>query len=108
MPSHPLLQHVQPKLTLVDRPEISETFVDSLARVSFEGFNAKLEFVVVRMDDPNPPNPPAGRAVTASRIVIPLPGVVEMHAKLTQILDTLKAQGVIQPVSVPQGGGKPN
>jgi hypothetical protein len=56
-------QPPQPILTYLDRPEVSETFADSLGKLTLEGFNAKLEFVVNRMDNPSPPNPPTGKAV---------------------------------------------
>ncbi len=56
-----------PTMVYVDRPEISETYADSCFRISIEGFNAKLEFVVNRMDDPKPGVPPSGKATTADR-----------------------------------------
>ena len=102
---------VQPSLTYVDRPEISETFADSCARIMVEGLNAKLEFAVNRMEDPKPPAPPTGKALTACRVVLPLPGLVDLHAKLSQILGALQAQGVIKVATFPQGpqqSGKPN
>ena len=111
MPNPPLAQHpVQPNLTYVDRPEISETFADSCARVSVEGFNAKLEFIVTRMDDPKPPAPLTGKALTTCRLVLPLPGVLDLHAKLTQIIGALQAQGALKPVAQfpQQTPGKPN
>jgi hypothetical protein len=43
---NPVQHQMQPLLTYVDRPEIPETFADSCARMTVEGFNAKLEFVV--------------------------------------------------------------
>jgi hypothetical protein len=108
-PSH-AQQGAQPGLTYVDRPEISETFSDSCARLTVEGLNAKLEFVVNRMDDPKPPAPPTGKAMTICRLVLPLPGVVDLHAKLSQILGVLQAQGIIQVTPIAQGpqSGKPN
>jgi hypothetical protein len=111
MPNPPLGQfQIQPTVTYVDRPEISETFADSCARVSVEGFNAKLEFIVTRMDDPKPPAPPTGKAMTTCRLVLPLPGVLALHAKLTQIINALQAQGVLSQIAQfpEQSPGKPN
>jgi hypothetical protein len=111
MPNPPGQHPVQSRLTYVDRPEISETYADSCARVTVEGLNAKLEFAVNRMEDPKPPAPPSGKALTVSRIVIPIPGLVDLHAKLSQIISTLHAQGVIKVAAFPQGpqqSGKPN
>lgn len=98
----------QPAMTYVDRPEISETFADSCFRMTVEGLNAKLEFVVNRMDDPKPPAPPTGKATTVCRIVLPLPGVVDLHAKLSQLLGALQAQGILHQLPQTPQTGKPN
>jgi hypothetical protein len=112
MPKPPRGQPIRPKMTHVDRPEISETFADSCAGLTVEGLNAKLEFVVNRMDDPKPPTPPSGKAVTTCRLILPIPGLVDLHAKISQILGALQKQGVIQvtPAPIAQGSqsGKPN
>jgi hypothetical protein len=99
---------MSPKMTYVDRPEISETFADSCARMTMEGFNGKLEFVVNRMDDPKPPAPPTGKAVTAFRLVLPLPGIIDLHAKLTQFIGALQAQGILTQLPQFPQSGKPN
>jgi len=99
-----------PQLTYVDRPEISELFADVLARVSCEGNTARLEFVVNRMDDPRAGKPLTGKAVTAARIIIPLPGLIDMIKKLQKIMGQLENSGVVRQVHVHQGQGpqRPN
>jgi hypothetical protein len=110
MPNLPPGPQIQPTMTYVNRPEISETYVDSCARMTIEGFNGKLEFVVNRMDDPTPSAPPTGQAVTAIRLVLPLPGILDLHAKLTQLIGVLQAQGALRQISMAPGSqsGKPN
>jgi hypothetical protein len=97
-----------PQMTHVDRPEISETFADSLGRLTFDGIHLRLEFVVNRMDDPNPPAPPTGKALTACRVVIPLPGMIDMVGKLQAVMATLQAQGVLRHIQPPPTAGRPN
>jgi hypothetical protein len=99
---------VAPQLTYVDRPEISETYVDSLGRWTFENMLVKMEFLVTRMDDPNPSAPPTGRATTACRIVIPLPGMIDMLGKLQAIAAQLQAANILRPISNPPTAGRPN
>jgi hypothetical protein len=70
MPPQPLPQQAQAQLTYVDQPEISETFADSLRGLTFDGMNLRLEFVVNRLDEPKPPNPPTGKALTACRLIV--------------------------------------
>ena len=102
-PTPPPRSQPQRQLAYVDRPEISETFVDSLWRVYFDGQTIRMDFVVNRMDDPRPQTPPSGKAVTASRIVIPVAGMVEMLSKLQNLADQLRAQGTVRQISAPEG-----
>jgi hypothetical protein len=96
------------QLTYVDRPEVSETFADSLARLTFDGMNLKMEFTVNRMDDPNPPAAPTGKALTACRVVMPLPGMLDMIGKLQAIVAQLQAAGVLRQIANPPTAGRPN
>ena len=96
------------QLTHADRPEISETFVDSLWRVSFENMVVKMELTVNRVDDPNPPAAPTGRAMTACRLVMPITGMIDMLGKLQAVMAQLQAAGVVTPISNPPTSGRPN
>jgi hypothetical protein len=100
---------IQPRLTYADRLEISETFADSLARAWFDALhNARMEFVVNRLDDPTPGTALTGKSVTACRLVIPLPGLLDLYAKLGAMINTLQQQGVLKPVVQPPTSGRPN
>src|SRR6266446_9819257 len=98
----------QPSLMYVDRPEISETFADSLWRLTVDGMHLRMEFVVNRMDDPNPPAAPTGKAMTACRVVIGLPGMIDMLGKLQAIMNQLQAAGVLRQIANPPTAGRPN
>jgi hypothetical protein len=110
--ANPPFAPTQPTLTYVDRPEIPETYADSVYRVSVEGLNAKLEFVVNRTDDAKPPAPPSGKSLTACRLVIPLPAMIDLHAKLAQLIGALQGQAALKkqiapiPKADPEGEGK--
>jgi hypothetical protein len=97
-----------PKLTYLDRPDVSETFADSLGRLMFDGMHLRMEFLVNRMDDPNPPAAPTGKALTACRVVIPLPGMVDMLSKLQAVMGQLQAAGVFRQITNPPTAGRPN
>ncbi len=45
----------------LDRPEIAETFADSVAGVVFDGQTLRLEFAVTRLDEVKPNAPITGR-----------------------------------------------
>ena len=96
----------------VDRPEISETYVDTLEKMVFDGQTLRMEFCVNRMNEPKPPNPPTGKKYTACRLVLPPMGLIEMTNKLNGIVAAMEKQGIIKkeviPVVAPIPGGKPN
>jgi hypothetical protein len=79
-----------------------------LWRVTFEDMHLRMEFVVNRVDDPNPPAAPRGKAVTACRVVISLPGMVDMLGKLQAVMTQLQAAGVLRPITNPPTTGRPN
>jgi len=83
-----------PPLTYVDRPEIPETFADFLEVVVFDGAFVRMEFVVNRFDPPDASRPlPAGRKVTASRLVLPLGGAANLASQLEALLAAIRSEG---------------
>jgi hypothetical protein len=62
-----------------------------------------MDFVVNRMDDPPLQTPPSGKALSASRIVIPVIGMTEMLTKLQNLAAQLRTQGTLRQISVPDG-----
>src|ERR1700760_1565899 len=109
LPSPPPQVPIQLQLTYVDRPEISETFVDSLARSWCDAsHNVRMEFVVNRLDDAKPGSPPTGKAVTACRLAMPLAAALDLHAKLGAMINMLQQQNVIRPITQPSTSGRPN
>jgi hypothetical protein len=109
MASTPLPQsQAQLLLTYVDRPEILETYVDTLWRVYFDGNAIRMDFVVNRLDNPQAQPPRLGKAFTASRIVIPLFGMADMLNKLQDIMGQLQAQGTIRQTHPPDSTQRPN
>jgi len=96
-----------PRLTYVDRPEIGETFVDSVARVTFDGATLRLEFAVNRLDDARPLTQQTGRAITACRLVLPATGMLDLFGRLSTLMNALQNQGVLRatPVETEQPAG---
>jgi hypothetical protein len=96
-----LVQPAPPILTRVDRPEVSETFVDTLENMTFDGGLVRLDFVANRYDQVPPGAPITGNKVTAARLIIPLPGALGLAASLEALLAQLKQQGIIQQAPTP-------
>ena len=88
----------QPSLqtTFVDRPEVSETFADTIRAVSFDGQTMRIEFCITRMDEPKPPNPPTARQYPSCRLVLTANAAVELFNRLQQIMSALEQTGAIK------------
>lgn len=104
----------QPNIQLryIDRPEISETYADSIERISVQGPTATIEFCVTRLDEPKPAEGPSGRKYTACRLVLPMPAFIDLTQQLQRMMTLLEQQGLIKKdttqIVMPPVGGKLN
>jgi len=82
----------------VDLPDVSETFVDSLHNIAFDGQTARIEFCVTRMDEPKPPKPPTAKRYPVCRLVLTPEVFLNLYNQLQGIVNTLQEQGIIQKI----------
>jgi hypothetical protein len=52
----------------IDRPDLAETFADSINSVTFDGQSMRIELGVTRLDDVKPNTPFTGRRYPAARL----------------------------------------
>jgi len=104
-----ITEHKRPSdhLEYVSRPEIPETFVDSLHTLFFDGNSVKLELLVHRFDEPKPPNPPSGQKITAARLVLSPSAAEQLLRALAGTAAVLKQQIVTGPTG-PAASTKPH
>ncbi len=88
----------------VDRPELNETFVDSLALSTFDGAAARLTFCVTRMQEPQAGKPAQFKRYPICRMVLTPDAVVELYNRLNQMMGALQKLGLvkIEPGKPPQ------
>jgi hypothetical protein len=86
------------ELKYVERPDVGETYVDSLQSVMYDGNSLRMEFVVHRFGSPLPNGKANNRKLTAARLVIPLGGAINLTAQLNAIMGALEQQGAIGQV----------
>jgi len=84
------------KITLVERPELDETFVDSLEAFAFNNNLVRFDMCCVRLDPGNPPAPLTGRRYPVGRVVMPLDAAIELFNKLNHLFSALEKTGVIR------------
>jgi len=94
--------------TYFDRPDVSETFVDSLEKCLFDGSVVRLEFVVNRVDQPQPPQQPAAKKLTAARIVTTVPGLLSLAGHVNSMIAGLQQKGILQKAPIAGQPGKMN
>ncbi len=89
-------QQKAPQIQFVDRPEVTETFADSIRGVSFDGQTMRIEFCTVRMDPPKPPEARTGQQYPACRMVLTPNVAVDLYGRLQQIIQALEKSGALQ------------
>jgi hypothetical protein len=88
----------------VDRPEVTETFADSLALSTFDGAATRLTFCVRRMQEPQPGKPPQFKKYPVCRMVLTPDATVELFNRLNQMMGALQKLGLVklEPGKPPQ------
>ena len=85
----------------IDRPDIEETFADSVSGLIFDGQTLSIEFAVTRLDEVKPNTPVTGRRYPASRIVLPPAAAVDLINRMQQIAAVLTQAGVVKAAARP-------
>ena len=89
----------------LDRPDVAETFADSITGLVFDGQTLRIEFSVTRVDEVKPDSPISGRRYPASRIVLSPGAAIELINRMQQIGAALTQAGVAK--TTPGRGQKP-
>ncbi len=89
---------IPPKVQYTDRPDLPETFVDSIHATFFDGQTFRIEFCVTRMEEHRPPNPPVASRFPVCRLVIPPKTMIEFFNQLHGFMEALESNGMLQRV----------
>lgn len=89
----------------VDRPDVSETFANSVSGLIFDGQSLRIEFAVTRLDEVKPNMPITGRRYPACRLVLPPAAAAELINRMQQIGAALTQAGVTR--ATPRPGETP-
>ena len=100
-------ERTAPTIRYLDRPEIAETFADSVTGVVFDGQTLRLKFAVTRLDEIKPETPITGRRYPTCRVVLPPMAAIDRINRMQQIAAALTQAGVTRtaprPGETPQG-----
>lgn len=85
----------------VDRPEVSETFADSLQSLHFDGQSIKILLCTTRFDSPKPKKAPAATRYPACRLVLTPSAALDLFSKMQRMVKALEEKGVIKKETPP-------
>jgi hypothetical protein len=99
------------EISYQDLPDVSETFADSVEKISFDGQSWRVEFCITRMNEPRPPII-SGKKYPACRLVLTPNAGIDLANKLKGIVEQMEKQGLIKVMPNPNltvpPGTKPN
>lgn len=90
------------KLRYHDRPDLPETFTDSIRSCMFDGQNVRIEFTVGRFEDPGALGIIEGKQVPVSRLVLSAPALIELLNRLGQVTEAMKKAGILKVTPTPE------
>jgi len=86
----------------VDRPELVETFADSITGMFFDGQSLRIEFAVSRVDEIKANAPITGRRYPACRLVLPPVAAMELINRMQQIGAAMAKAGLLRSPEAPK------
>jgi hypothetical protein len=96
----------KPKLRYQDRPEVGETFADSIRSCVFDGQLVRIEFTVARFDDPGALGILEGRQVPVCRLVLNRAALADLINRVGQLGAALKKAGAVDHTAPPEQNKK--
>jgi hypothetical protein len=81
-------------IRVVDRPDLPETFVDSVSGLVFDGQTLRIDFTVTRLDEVKPNAPITGRRYPACRLVLPPAAAADLINRMQQVGEALTQAGL--------------
>ena len=87
------------KVTFVDRPDLQETFADSLETFTFNNNLLRFNLCCSRLQIPEGKDQkaqPSAKKYPVARVVMPLDAAVDLFNQLNQLFGALEQSGVIK------------
>jgi hypothetical protein len=91
----------QATVRFIDRPEVTETFADSITNVTFDSQTLRLELAVTRLDDVKPNTPLTGRRYPACRLVLSPSAALDLINRVQQIATATTQAGTLKATPNP-------
>ena len=87
-------------VSFVDRPEVSETFADSVHSIHFDGQTMRMELCATRLSRPDPSARPTAMHYPVCRLVLTPTATIDLFNKLQQVMAHLEKSGAVKKTKV--------
>jgi hypothetical protein len=84
------------KLPVVPHHELRETFADQVGFMICDGSTLKVDFEVVRMNEPAPPAPPTKERHVVARLALSMSGAIDLMNQVSRLAGQLAQSGIIK------------
>ena len=80
----------------VDRPDVSECFVDTVGLGTLHGATLRLTLCAYRFEEPRPPNPQSVTKMPTCRLVLTAEGAIDLFNMLNSMMGVMQQAGLIK------------
>ena len=84
------------KLPVVPHHEIRETFADQIGFMICDGSSLKIDFEVVRMNEPTSPTPPEKERHVVVRLALSMNCAIDLINQVSRLAEQLAKSGLIK------------
>ena len=85
-----------PKTEYIDRPDLTETFVDTIRHVTFDGATVRAELAVTRFEEFTPPAPAVAKQYPSARLVLRPDAAVDLFVRLQRLIALMEQRGIVR------------
>ena len=90
-------QEMMKRYPVASHHEVKETFADQIGSTMFDGSSLRIEFLVVRMNEPMGPGAaPIGERHVVSRLVLSMSGAIDLINQVSKLAGQLTQAGVLK------------
>jgi hypothetical protein len=90
-------QETMKRYPVVPHHEVKETFADQIGSTMFDGSSLRIDFLVVRMNEPVAPGgAPIGERHVVSRLVLSMSGTTDLMNQMSRLAGQLTQAGVLK------------
>jgi hypothetical protein len=87
-----------PKLSVVPHHEVAETFADHIGFMVCDGSTLRIDFEVIRMNEPASSGPPLKQRHVVSRLALPMNCAIDLLNQMGKLGGQLAQSGLIKTV----------